>query len=421
MGKEGLNRREFLKRTAAIGGVLAAAPFINPVISEAKPLVKLPSRIVFLGDSITMDGRYVNLFEYYIRIHYPEWQGEIINMGLSSETVSGLSEPSHPFPRPYVHDRLRDVLDKTNPELAFVSYGMNCGIYHDFSEERFEAYKTGIMGIANQLKERKTEVVMLTPPPFDFRGNEKTILADGEAYSYSKPYEAYDDVLTTYGNWIKETFSKKMHVIDIHAAIEPYKEVCYDQDIVHPNFNGHFVWAHALLKNLKLLKEETVKVSVEGGMADSYAFEEKLPLSFPEKLFGEKCPAQLKDMLAEMNFTTLKIKGLPAKNDYSLFVEGTDFKEGSGKEWKKGIEVGSLMAKLAAVNDTTKEVDTLWEVVQQKRGIYDRALLNAIGHGNPHVEAVPLVEGERVKTELLEKLAEMDGKQGFKMEVKPTA
>ena len=421
MGKEGLNRREFLKRSAAISGLLATAPFINPLAVEAKPLVKLPSRIVFLGDSITMASTYINLFEYYLRIHYPEWKGEILNMGLSSETISGLSEPSHPFPRPYIHNRSRSVIEKTNPELVFVCYGMNCGIYHDFSEERFDAYKSGIWGLVNQLEQQKAEIVMLTPPPFAYRGNEKTVLADGEAYSYSKPYEGYDEVLKTYGTWIKDTFSKKMSVIDIHAAITPYKEICYGKDIVHPNFNGHFIWAYTLLKDLKLLKEEKVKVSLDGGKADSYEFEEKLPLSFPVSLFGDSSPAELKEMLSAINYTELTLKGLPAKNNYSLLVNGSDFKEGSGKEWRKGIEIGMLQAMLSASNDKTEEVDTLWEVIKQKRGIYDRALLNAIGHENPNIDGVTLAEGERVKSELSKKMQIMDGKQSFKMELKPTA
>src|SRR3954451_18348137 len=48
-------------------------------------------RIVFLGNSITYAGSYITDIETYFITHYPNKQYEFINMGLPSETVSGLS------------------------------------------------------------------------------------------------------------------------------------------------------------------------------------------------------------------------------------------------------------------------------------------------------------------------------------------
>src|SRR5579864_7103756 len=52
-------------------------------------------RIIFLGDSITYAGGYVDDVEAYYVTRFPDRRFEFINMGLSSETVSGLSEPGH--------------------------------------------------------------------------------------------------------------------------------------------------------------------------------------------------------------------------------------------------------------------------------------------------------------------------------------
>jgi len=52
-------------------------------------------RILFLGNSITYQAHYVNDVEAYLTVHYPGRSFEIINVGLPSETVSGLSEPGH--------------------------------------------------------------------------------------------------------------------------------------------------------------------------------------------------------------------------------------------------------------------------------------------------------------------------------------
>ena len=98
-------------------------------------------RILFLGNSITWAGNYVNDVEAYLRVQYPKRQLEFINVGLSSETVSGLSEPGHAggsFPRPDLHERLSRVLKQTKPDLVFACYGMNDGIYMPFDNERFQ-------------------------------------------------------------------------------------------------------------------------------------------------------------------------------------------------------------------------------------------------------------------------------------------
>lgn len=100
-------------------------------------------RWLFLGDSITQNGTYVDYIETWLLLNEPD-APEIIDLGLSSETVSGHSEPDHPFPRPDLHQRLDKVLKRTKPKRVIACYGMNCGIYHPFSKARFNAYKEGI-------------------------------------------------------------------------------------------------------------------------------------------------------------------------------------------------------------------------------------------------------------------------------------
>ena len=101
-------------------------------------------RIVFLGNSITYTGQYVSYIEAYMTLHYPARHIEYVNVGLPSETVSGLSEPGHAggvFARPDLHERLERVLAKTKPDLIFACYGMNDGIFMPFDEDRFQKYK----------------------------------------------------------------------------------------------------------------------------------------------------------------------------------------------------------------------------------------------------------------------------------------
>src|SRR6476646_10487936 len=96
--------------------------------SAADQILPAAKRVVFLGDSITYSGEYVEFIEAYFTTHFPQRQIEFLNLGLPSETVSGLSEDGHAggsFPRPDLHERLARVLEKTRPDTVIACYGMN--------------------------------------------------------------------------------------------------------------------------------------------------------------------------------------------------------------------------------------------------------------------------------------------------------
>jgi hypothetical protein len=78
-------------------------------------------RILFLGDSITQGGGYIEIIEAALIAQHPDSDKIIIPLGLSSETVSGLSEEGHAggkFPRPDLHERLDRALEKAKPQLV---------------------------------------------------------------------------------------------------------------------------------------------------------------------------------------------------------------------------------------------------------------------------------------------------------------
>ena len=119
----------------------------SPTSAADRPPLAGVRRIVFLGDSITYSGQFIAYVEAFLRLRDPELVCEFLNLGLPSETVSGLTEPGHEggrFPRPVLHERLNRVLEKTKPDLIVACYGMNDGIYHPFSEARFERFKEGM-------------------------------------------------------------------------------------------------------------------------------------------------------------------------------------------------------------------------------------------------------------------------------------
>ena len=110
-----------------------------------------PQRTLILGDSITQDGRWVSFLEYLLDRAGVAGEWDVISIGLGSETVSGLSEPSHPQPRPCVLDRLDAALAAVRPARVLACYGMNDGIYHPPSPERRAAYLRGLTALRQKM------------------------------------------------------------------------------------------------------------------------------------------------------------------------------------------------------------------------------------------------------------------------------
>lgn len=215
-------------------------------------------RIVFLGNSITYAGNYVAYIDTYLSLQHPGKNYEIINLGLPSETVSGLSEPNHAdgrFPRPDLHERLSRILNLVKPDLVVACYGMNDGIYLPFNDERFAAFRTGIQWLHEQLTAAHIPVIHITPPIFDERKG-----------------AAYANVLDIYSDWlISNRYTNNWQVIDVHGAMKQSianrrmidSSFAFAADGVHPDTSGHWIIARAILGGLGETKLQTTERFVD--------------------------------------------------------------------------------------------------------------------------------------------------------------
>ena len=225
---------------SAWGTSLTAADSAPP-----RDLVLGAKRIVILGDSITYGGGWVVPFIAWLESE--GWTGDVINMGLSSETVSGLSEEGHAggkFPRPDLHERLDRVLRVSRPDLVIACYGMNCGIYKPLDEARFAKFKEGMQRLHDAVEKTGAKIIHLTPPIYDQRPDK-----DGPAGKVD-----YDAVLDAYSKWLLSKRADGWTVVDIHG---PMKELLaadrakdpatvFAPDTVHPNDAGHWAFARGL-------------------------------------------------------------------------------------------------------------------------------------------------------------------------------
>ncbi len=216
-------------------------------------------RVLFLGDSITFAGHYVAMIDARLIQAHGKRHWQIVNLGLPSETCSGLSEPDHPYPRPNVHERLDRALSKFKPDVVVACYGMNDGIYYPFSDQRFAAYQKGIDAIISKVKAAGAKLVLMTPPPFDplpLKKKGKLRAADADTFAWFAIYENYDDVLTRYADWIIGQSNRVEMVIDLHTPVARYvanrrkqePDFTMSPDGVHLNRGGHALIAKAILK-----------------------------------------------------------------------------------------------------------------------------------------------------------------------------
>ncbi|APW64206.1 SGNH/GDSL hydrolase family protein [Paludisphaera borealis] len=273
-----------------LGSVLARA--------EDRPPLAGVRRVVFLGDSITYAGQYVEYAEAYLRARNPALRCEFLGLGLPSETLSGLTEPGHAggaFPRPDVHERLDRVLATLKPDLVVVCYGMNDGIYHPFSEERFQKFRDGMQSLRDKAKAAGAKVLHVTPPVFDPAPIKASTLPAGRD-EYRQPYEGYDEVLNLYSAWLLAHRGVGWDVVDAHGPMERYlaRERRRDpnfrlaDDGVHINAAGHWLIARAILLHWGIPARELDDQSAEQALG-------KLPRGLDVLKLVERRQRLLKD------------------------------------------------------------------------------------------------------------------------------
>jgi len=314
-----LTRRQVFPQCAlaVLGGMMVLAGMERTVEADDVAMAELPAgvkRVLFLGDSITYAGQYTVDVEAYLITRYPKRRIEFVNVGLPSETTSGLSEAGHAggaFPRPVLSERLGRVLDQVKPDFVFACYGMNDGIYLPFDEARFKAFQDGITAMRAAVIAAPAEIVLLTPPYFD-----------GLKFG-NMPYV---DTLDRYSKWLLDQRSAGWRVIDVHGPMTAYVDdkrrtdahFGFADDGVHPNDLGHWIMAKAILVGLGA--KDLDGVSDAAAMARAYPNGEQILALVRQRedlmkdawltATGHKRPGMAKGLpLAEAEAKAAKIQG----------------------------------------------------------------------------------------------------------------
>jgi lysophospholipase L1-like esterase len=363
-----IDRRNFLRALAVSPALARFGESVSRAESgETKPLFGPRERIVFFGDSITQGGSYVAYLETLLRLRFPQSSLEIHNHGISSETISGTSEPDHDPRRPWAHERFtRDVAD-WHPTILLSCFGMNDGNYHPFEEDRFAKYREGIQRLIDRAKNEAgaRQTILCTPPPFDPYQRKN---GDPKATHYGYKYAAvnYDETLGRYAQWLLTLREQGQAVADLHGPMNRHlaerrkKRVSFTlmPDAVHPDATGHAVMAITLAKQIGLtgpratisIAPDLASAKVDRGTIIATNSQEnslELDLSLPACWrFGASVdPESLELENASEAFDAIRIvleKPLDGMFEIT-FSEGPDaapyFRKANGRELSEGIRI----------------------------------------------------------------------------------
>ena len=201
--------------------------------------------VVFYGDSITEQGRYIAFVETYLVTRFPDLGVRFFNSGWAGEWVVGGGGGK-------IDERLaRDVV-ANKPTVATFMLGMNDAAYQDFDAAFFDVYAKAYRHLLDTLRQSlpSLRITLLEPSPFDdVTRPPQYALRDG----------GYNKVMVRYGQFVQE-LAREQHVevIDMNAPLvavlekarqaDPILTEKIIPDRIHPSAAGGLVMAAALLE-----------------------------------------------------------------------------------------------------------------------------------------------------------------------------
>ncbi len=214
---------------------------------EKKVVRKDWRKIVFLGDSITAAGIFVDELQLYLSCKYPDKEIEVINAGVPGDTASGGFR------------RLKKDVLAHKPDMVVVAFGMNdvgrnlyAGkepvdeIQKKQRENAAASYRDNMAKIIDALQQAKIDVVLLAPFPYDEYG---TRPGADKKYAFCNSVGLENlawHIYTTYGN--------KFPIPAVRTALcrlyAFYPERLTAKDRVHPDRFGHWITANEIVRTL---------------------------------------------------------------------------------------------------------------------------------------------------------------------------
>ena len=348
------------------------------------PLFKDGDRVCFVGNSITMNGRFHNYIELFYATRFPERVINFFNCGISGDRTGDVLGRIH-----------SDVLIH-HPTVCVVMLGMNdiqSSLYkkerqnEEGIKEKQELALTGyfrrVDSIVNIFLLNKAKVVLQTPSIYDQTAKIELESSPGAndalgrctkflkelAKKYDLPFVDYWTVL----NKINSQLQQKNPAATIIG-----------EDRVHPGNYGHFIMATEFLKAQqvpavvswitinakKCIVEKVQGTNVNSLMNSNEVISfQSMEAALPFPLITEGfLPDSLIDFTRQLNKEILKFTSLK-KGEYRLEIEGKNVGVFSSAEMKKGINLANNTAtpQYEQSKKLLKIFYSYWDVIHELR------------------------------------------------------
>ena len=316
--------------------------------------------IVFLGDSITEQHMYTTYVETYILTRFPEWKVRFRNVGWGGDTA-WLARRGD-----FAGGLQRDILT-LKPAAITIDFGMNDARGGDGTLPLYVEHQTKLV---EALQAAGARVALLTPSPEErFEPDQPA----GSAYNHMlwKYSEALRQVAEQPGVLWVDQYTPFVQVIEDgrRAGLPDFRLI---PDAVHPNWAGHLVMAHAILRGFGAPSlVSSVEIAFAGGVlvgaqgcevrdvrvahgAVSFTrVDHCLPWPIPVEADAVlNVPGY--DPLGELSAYTLQIRGLPAAK-YELAVDGETCAAFTAEELDRGVNLtryaGAITAQALRLRD----------------------------------------------------------------------
>jgi lysophospholipase L1-like esterase len=370
-------------------------------------------RIVFFGDSITLQGNFIQYLEVYLRTRFPDAHFELINHGISADTISGDRDQHKDWPE--AHSRFDRDVAAWKPDRIFSFFGMNDGYYETPSEEHAAAFAQGMQRLIERVAEQTdAQLVILTPPPFDpYRRR----AWDREALHYGASYPSleYAEQLRQFSDWSVKRAGAALEVIDVNRALSRHlrlrrrERVSFylSPDGIHPNPTGHWLIAQTILEawnapaevsvaeidaaGARVLAGEVAKLQVDAGGL-SFTWTSRLPMPRHEKWDARSL--ELEEFDARFNLHRLRVLEAPAPR-YALLIGGEEMGRFSSAQLARGIDMNALPA--SPLRDRAGQVLAR---VAERQTLAVRSWFNEVEAGGTGLDAHASPELKRRDAEL---------------------
>ena len=348
-----------------------------------------------------------------------------IALGLPSETLTGLTEPGHPFPRPNVHSRLAAALEKTDPDVVLACYGMNDGIYAPFSRERFGRYQDGVISLVALCRKAGAKVFLVTPPPFDADAiRDKIRPADATDHGWLHPFADYDrDVLAGYSQWLITLGGVNFPTIDARGPIVSHLQKSRNDDPsyrlsgdgVHVNSSGQWLIAGAILdawdvpkivdeamidaKSLTVSRGDVTGLKAESGGVQ-FSWMTKIPM--PHDPDWDAHLAERERIDARFNRHLLTVSGLSGDR-FAIYEGPRRLGQVRAAELASGVD----LLKFPELSTNRRSVE-VGDRIRHRMAILGPSWRDFVGHTRPDTgKGMPMEEAKRATGAMTEEIARL--------------